>query len=116
MVYEQGLRPLLDFIIGFPEETPDDRHATLKFIKQLALAYKARAQVHYFLPLSGTPFSKSYPSPLDYRTIDLLKKYNQDGISTDWWRKGLEISKKMLWIRQKLINQEVDYQKVTITK
>ncbi len=109
----KGLRPLVDIIVGLPEETPDDRHETLRFIKRLAVKYRARNQIHYFLPLSGTPLQQAEPSRLDYRTIDTLRKFQQDGICTGWWEEGIVRSRRIVEIRKRLQDRPLQYRTVS---
>jgi len=109
-----GLRPLVDMIFGFPGETPDDRHQTLRLMKQWAVRFGARFQVHYFLPLAGTPLQDSRPTPLDYRTIDSLRRYRQDGIATGWWEKGQLLSWQLVELREKLIGKAQELSVITI--
>ncbi len=111
MAYRKGLRPLVDIIFGFPDETSDDRRETCDFIKKIAVKYKARVHVHYFLPLAGTPLYDSHPKPIDYRTMDALKKFQKDGICTGWWETGQQLSANLIRIRKSLLEQKIVYQK-----
>lgn len=106
---ERGIKPLVDIIFGFPGETPDHRRKTLDFIHYLTRAYGARTQVHYFLPLAGTPLQYENPSPLDYRTIDRLEEYQKGGICTGWWKEGVKLTRQITELRDKLAEREVDY-------
>jgi B12-binding domain/radical SAM domain protein len=92
---ESGLTPVIDFILGIPGETGRDQENVLQLMKQLNTRYKARNQVHYFLPLAGTPLENSDSAPLVPATIDCLKKYQEDGICTGWWREGLDLSRQI---------------------
>jgi hypothetical protein len=65
-------------------------------MKTLTLKYKAWNQVHYFLPLSGTPLYGSKPEPLDRASIRTLEAFNRSGICSDWWKKGVEQSGKVM--------------------
>ncbi len=102
MAAQHGLRPLVDMILGFPEENPDDRKVTLKFMKWLHVRYHARIHVHYFFPLAGTPLQTADPTPLDYFTLDRLKKYERDGVCTSWWEEGLRMSREYVALREQL--------------
>jgi B12-binding domain/radical SAM domain protein len=105
-----NLRPIVDFIFGFPDEKNFDRYQTLKFIKKLAVRYRAKHQVHYFLPLAGTIYQDSHPTPMDYKSIDILKEYEENGIVAGWWRKALLLSKQLVEIRDNLAELEIEYQ------
>ncbi|MBN1894906.1 TIGR04013 family B12-binding domain/radical SAM domain-containing protein [bacterium] len=88
-VHEHGFRPMIDIIIGFPGETPEDRLCTLEWARKVHLRSNARCQMHYFIPLSGTALAGRRPSPIDAASADLLDREHQAGIVTDWWKKGL---------------------------
>jgi B12-binding domain/radical SAM domain protein len=101
-IHENGFLPVLDFIVGFPGETEEDRRETLDCIKNLNTRYHARSQVHYFLPLAGTAMEKQKPSPLDPKSIQRLKQYTKAGITTNWWETGMILSGKIVNVRQEL--------------
>jgi B12-binding domain/radical SAM domain protein len=96
MVREAGFKPHLDFILGFPGENEEDRMETIAFMKRLTRKYKAWNQIHYFLPLSGTPLYRSQPSPLSQRCVLELERLAAGGISNDWWKKGVVQSRKIV--------------------
>ncbi|GAB4336328.1 MAG: TIGR04013 family B12-binding domain/radical SAM domain-containing protein [Calditrichia bacterium] len=106
---ERGLKPLVDIIFGFPGETPDHRRKTLDFIHHLTRAYGARTQVHYFLPLTGTPLQNSSPAPLDYRSIDRLEAFQKGGICTGWWKEGIKLTRRIVELRDRINDREVEY-------
>ena len=109
LLAERNLQPLIDIILGFPGEKNTDRRVTLKLIKEWLVKYRTRIQVHYFLPLSGTSLENSMPTVLDYKTIDTLEQYEKDGICTDWWKTGKELSRQLVEIRDRLNDLELDY-------
>jgi B12-binding domain/radical SAM domain protein len=88
-VHEHGFRPMIDIIIGFPGETPEDRIQTLEWARKVHRRCDARCQMHYFIPLSGTAMADRKPSPIDPVSAGLLDMEHQAGIVTDWWKKGL---------------------------
>lgn len=92
MVHQKGFKPLLDFIIGFPDETIDERMEVFDVMKDLSRKYNARIQMHYFLPLSGTPLAQNVPTLLDEHSKQLLDYYHRSGISSSWWREGMKRS------------------------
>ena len=57
-----GFTPVFDFILGTPTETEDDQWETLRLMRELGK--KARVRLHYFMPLTGTPWAKEKPVPL----------------------------------------------------
>jgi B12-binding domain/radical SAM domain protein len=115
LLAEKNLQPLIDVILGFPGEINTDRYVTLKLIKKWMVKYQARIQVHYFLPLSGTPMENSLPTALDYKTIDTLEQFEKDGICTDWWKTGRELSRQLVEIRDRLNDLELDYQEENLS-
>jgi len=62
-IYDVHLIPLVDFLIGLPRENPEDQFQTLELIKEL-INLKASIRIHYFLPLSGTPFENETSVPI----------------------------------------------------
>ena len=80
-----GFLANLDFIIAYPDETPDERRVTTAFIKKMHKNYRIRAHLHHFFPLSGSTFAFRKPSfllPGEKETLRLLKK---GGIARDGW-------------------------------
>jgi B12-binding domain/radical SAM domain protein len=102
LIREAGFKPQVDFILGLPGETSDDRAVTLDLMRTLTRKYKAWNQVHYFLPLSGTPLYGSKPEPLDKASIRTLEALNRGGVCSDWWKKGVEQSGKVLEAMEKI--------------
>lgn len=102
LTHEHSLRPLLDFILGFPDETEEERLKTLTWMKTLYIKYRARIQIHYFLPLPGTPLGDQQSSPLGKQSISRLEQYYRDGICTCAWKQGMELNKKILQIKNRI--------------
>ncbi|MBN2200988.1 TIGR04013 family B12-binding domain/radical SAM domain-containing protein [bacterium] len=96
LIREAGFKPQLDFIIGFPGETEDDRLETLEFMRRMGTRYGAWNQVHYFLPLSGTPYYGMKPSAISASTVRKLDRLASAGLANDWWKKGLVLSRKIV--------------------
>jgi B12-binding domain/radical SAM domain protein len=102
---ESGLRPILDVVFGFPDETEEDQISTLSWIHRLHSRFQIRAQVHAFLPLSGTPLAERTTTPLSPKTIALLEKFYQGGISTNWWKKGWKASRSIQRMKERLAEE-----------
>ena len=49
------------------------------------------------------------PTVLDYKTIDTLEQYEKDGICTDWWKTGKELSRQLVEIRDRLKDLKLTY-------
>ena len=102
---EHGLTPQLDFILGFPGEAEEEQLRTLDFIRHLGLDYKARIQMHFFLPLSGTPLENQEPTFPGKRVTDRLESYHRAGFCSDWWKKGMELSRSIVKIRRRFAHR-----------
>ncbi len=102
LAHQAGFIPVLDFILGFPEETEAEQMETLRFVEYLHAKYLIRAQMHFFMPLSGTPLEKQMPAFISGKIETILQKYYQNGICTNWWKKGMELSRKIIRTRETL--------------
>jgi B12-binding domain/radical SAM domain protein len=96
LIREAGFKPQLDFILGFPDETEEDRLETVEFMRRMGTRYGAWNQVHYFLPLSGTPYYGMKPSVISASTIRKLDGLASAGLANDWWKKGLLLSRRIV--------------------
>jgi B12-binding domain/radical SAM domain protein len=102
LIREHGFRPQIDFIIGFPEETEEDQVLTLEQMRTLTLKYKAWNQVHYFLPLSGTPEYEKKSAPLSKKTTRMLDEWTMNGYASDWWKRGVETAERFEKFRESM--------------
>lgn len=67
----------LDFIIGYPDETPEEREITCRFIERMKKRYRIKAHLHYFFPLAGSRYAFRFPaflSPGERETWEALMK------------------------------------------
>ncbi len=96
-----GFYSIVDIIIGFPDETADERIYTLNRFRELNRKYPSRLHVHYFLPLAGTEMYYSNPSKLDIKTLRLLDKLERDGRAKGWWREGKKMTEKIILMRDR---------------
>ncbi len=101
-IHEAGFKPQIDIILGFPDETLDDRFETLSWMKVLSRKFPVWIHVHYFLPLAGTPYADADPQPLEPEIENLLEDYHKAGICNDWWKKGKVMSQKIVETRTAL--------------
>ncbi|MDD5773758.1 MAG: TIGR04013 family B12-binding domain/radical SAM domain-containing protein [bacterium] len=99
IIYEAGLTPNIDFIIGFPEETREDRIELFTLIKMLSKKFRAKIQMHYFIPLSGTKYNFKNPTPIDPETQKDLDKLTEGGVILSWWRNGIKLSEQVVNFR-----------------
>ncbi len=105
LIHKNILIPKIDFIIGFPEETKEDRKNLFNLIKMLSSSFNAHIHMHYFIPLSGTPFYYKNPTHIDSETEKILNKYTCDGIISNWWKKGIELSNRVVRFRNYMHNK-----------
>ncbi len=98
---EAGFTPILDFIMGYPDETDDERYQALEFARHLNTRYRARSQIHFFIPLAGTPMENQTPSFFSDPFTGLLDQAYCDGIVTNWWKDGMALSRKVVAMLRK---------------
>ncbi|HDQ44864.1 MAG TPA: TIGR04013 family B12-binding domain/radical SAM domain-containing protein [bacterium] len=101
-IHEAGFKPQIDIILGFPDETPEDRRETLDWMKRLGRRFPVRIHVHYFLPLAGTDYADADPRPLEPEIKKRLEAYHKAGICNDWWKRGEMMSRKIVQTRAAL--------------
>ncbi|MEJ5348924.1 MAG: TIGR04013 family B12-binding domain/radical SAM domain-containing protein [Desulfosoma sp.] len=58
-----GIRPVVDFILGLPDETPEQMTRSVDFMEELA-EQGARIHAHTFMPLPGSPWAARRPQPI----------------------------------------------------
>jgi B12-binding domain/radical SAM domain protein len=96
-----GFLANLDFITAYPDEMPDERRATIEFIKKMHKKYRIRTHLHHFFPLSGSPYAFRFPSFLLPGEKEALRALKRGGIARDGW---VENEKQALhyfqWLKQ----------------
>jgi len=85
-ILAEGLAVDVDFILGFPEETDEERAETVRFMRALS-ALGARLHLHAFLPLAGTPLYRRPPSAIDAKTRRAVESMTGPGLVFGEWRK-----------------------------
>lgn len=60
---EYGLEPVVDFIVGLPNESPESQKKSIELMKWI-MRKGGKVRAHYFMPLPGTPWARCKPSPL----------------------------------------------------
>ncbi len=91
----------LDFIMGYPDETSDERETTFNFIRALSRDHKVKVHLHHFFPLSGSSYQFRLPTFLDNKDKIYLRELRKSGISTDWWEKHEKaVRNYFLWLKK----------------
>lgn len=86
IIHGEGLTADVDFILGFPDESGEERKETVRFMQGLVKG-GARVHAHSFLPLAGTPLYDDSPSAIDPETRTALERLSGAGAATGQWRK-----------------------------
>lgn len=80
-----GFTANLDFIVGYPEETPEELRTNINFIKTLSKKYQIKAYMHFFIPLPGSAYGYRFPSFLSGKEKEQLHQLKSAGIATAGW-------------------------------
>ncbi len=83
-----GFRPDVDFLLGLPGETEDDRALSMQLAERL-VAMGARIHSHAFMPLPGTPLRDAVPEPIDDATAVAMARLESKGRAYGQWRRQL---------------------------
>lgn len=83
-----GFRPDVDFLLGLPGETPEDRVASMLLAERL-VAMGARIHSHAFMPLPGTPLRDALPEPIEESTMLAMSRLESAGRAYGQWRRQM---------------------------
>lgn len=75
-----GLEPIIDIILGLPEENQEDREITFSFLEKNC-SKQVTANLHYFLPIPGTDFQNNLPTKLSSKEVLRVNKLISKGIA-----------------------------------
>lgn len=78
-----GILPVVDFIVGLPDETDEEQRDTLSLIEWVTRS--GMVHIHQFIPLPGTPLFKALPRSLLPETVRALGKLSITGKLTGSW-------------------------------
>ena len=96
--------PHVDFVFGFPGETPEDRRLSLALMGRMIESEGARIHAHTYMPLPGTPLFWKEPTPLDDPTRNALALWEQRRKLDGWWREQEDMARKIIeWRDQGII-------------
>jgi B12-binding domain/radical SAM domain protein len=87
-----GFGVSVDLMLGFPVEEPEDREATFDLAEELG-GDGIRVNMHFLMPLPGTPLSNQSPRFLSGDERRRLDRLAQQGIVRGHWRRQEEASR-----------------------
>lgn len=90
---DAGLKPLVDFIFGLPEETQEDALMTLRLMEQLA-GLGATLHAHTFMPLPGTPWAHVRPQPVSPAVREAMSRLIPKGVVFGQWERQEKLAEK----------------------
>lgn len=97
---EYGFEPVVDFIVGLPNETEESQRKSIELMKWI-MAKGGKVRAHYFMPLPGTPWARCKPSPLSEEMKKFLGRMSAEGKIEGSWGNQIELSRRL----QKLMEE-----------
>lgn len=94
-----GFQPDVDFLLGLPGETPDDRVASMRLADEL-VAMGARIHSHAFMPLPGTPLRDAVPEPIEEATMLAMSRLESKGRAYGQWRRQMITASELVRARR----------------
>lgn len=95
LIRKYGFTPHIDFIIGNPDETPQDQKLLIKFMKNMIELYKIRVHMHVFMPLPGTPWANELPATIAPEVKEELIALTNKGHLDGWWQNQIGYGRKV---------------------
>ncbi|HWE22917.1 MAG TPA: TIGR04013 family B12-binding domain/radical SAM domain-containing protein [Myxococcales bacterium] len=95
---QAGFVPDVDFLLGLPGETAEDRAASIAFARELA-ALGTRIHSHSFMPLPGTPLAGSRPEPIEEPTLRAMEQLESQGALHGQWRRQARVAEQLVALR-----------------
>jgi B12-binding domain/radical SAM domain protein len=99
LTVEAGMRPDVDFLFGLPEETDEDRAATIALAERIT-ARGARVHSHAFMPLPGTPLAGAAPSEITKPVADTVARLESRGAAYGQWRQQAQVAGELVALRR----------------
>ncbi|TGC11171.1 TIGR04013 family B12-binding domain/radical SAM domain-containing protein [Methanolobus halotolerans] len=84
LCFKHGIIPVVDFIVGYPDETEEEQDKSLEMIKWISKK-GGNVHAHYLTPLPGTPYEHAIPSVVSDRFKKVLGKMALEGKATGSW-------------------------------
>jgi B12-binding domain/radical SAM domain protein len=94
-----GFQPDVDFLLGLPGETPEDRLASMNLAERL-VAMGARIHSHAFMPLPGTPLRDAVPEPIEEKTALAMSRLESRGRAYGQWRRQVITAAELVRARR----------------
>lgn len=96
-----GFRPDVDFLLGLPGETAEDRDASMKLAETL-VGMGARIHSHAFMPLPGTPLRDAEPTSIEPETALAMARLESSGSAYGQWRKQIVTAEQLVRARREM--------------
>jgi B12-binding domain/radical SAM domain protein len=96
-----GFRPDVDFLLGLPGETKDDRDASMALAERL-VAMGARIHSHAFMPLPGTPLRDAVPAAIEPEAMLAMARLESKGAAYGQWRRQMITAENLVRQRRTL--------------
>ena len=94
-----GFRPDVDFLLGLPGETREDRDASMALAERL-VAMGARIHSHAFMPLPGTPLRDEVPAEIEPETALRMARLESRGAAYGQWRRQIVTAQDLVRSRR----------------
>jgi B12-binding domain/radical SAM domain protein len=99
LTVEAGMRPDVDFLFGLPDESDEDRAATIALAERIC-ARGARVHSHAFMPLPGTPLAGATPTPIARDVEHAVSRLESHGAAYGQWRKQQQAANDLVQLRR----------------
>jgi B12-binding domain/radical SAM domain protein len=94
-----GFRPDVDFLLGVPGETREDREASIRLAERL-VAMGARIHSHAFMPLPGTPLRDGAPEPIEPHVERAMQRMESRGAMYGQYKRQLVTAQELVRMRR----------------
>jgi radical SAM superfamily enzyme YgiQ (UPF0313 family) len=98
LALEHGFVPDVDFLLGLPGESSEDRERSLAFAQEL-VALGARIHGHAFMPLPGTPLAAAVPQRIEGGVRRGMERLESEGAMHGQWRNQERIATELVALK-----------------
>jgi B12-binding domain/radical SAM domain protein len=98
LALEHGFVPDVDFLLGLPGESIEDRELSIAFARKLA-GLGARIHSHAFMPLPGTPLAAQVPSTIEEPVRRAMERLESEGAMHGQWRRHERVAEQLVALR-----------------